>query len=162
MVKALPNIPVPISSVTKYSKAAGKDIILLDEATVPIDNMANLLFEDIGGQEIIGISRHDTINGQNLEYTPIKNLSGILSQYNPQNIIPIPDTSEAYFRNFPIRLSAYLVEYPNGTGPNGEPIYIDQATGDLIINFSNLPAEEEIQVQILNSGSIITDIIETS
>lgn len=162
MVTALPNIPVPLSSVTNYSKAAGKDIILLDEATVPIDNMANLLFEDIGGQEIIGISRHDTVNGQNLEYTPIKNLSGILSQYNPQNIIPTPDTSEAYFRNFPIRLSAYLVEYPDGTGPNGESIYIDQVTGDLVINFINLPDEEEVQVQILNSGTIITDIIETS
>jgi hypothetical protein len=162
MVRALPNIPVPISSVTKYSKAAGKDIVLLDEASVPIETMTDLLFEDIGGQEIIGISRYDTVDGINLEYTPIKNLSGILSQYNPQNIIPIPDASDAYFRNFAIRLSSYLVEAPDGTGPNGESVYIDPDTGDLVINFVNLPEEEEIQVQILNSGTIITDIIETS
>ena len=159
MVKALPNIPIAISSVTKYSKAASKDIILLDEADVSIDVMANLLFEDIGGQEIIGISRHDTIDGQNLEYTPISNLSSILSQYNSQNIIPVPNGSDAFFRNFPIILNSYLVEYPDGSGPNGESIYIDPATGDLVINFINLPAEEQVQVEILNSGTIITDII---
>jgi hypothetical protein len=159
MVKALPNIPVAISSVTKYSKAASKDIILLTEADTSIDTLANLLFEDIGGQEIIGISRHDTVDGQNLEYTPISNLSSILSQYNSQNIIPVPNGSDAFFRNFPIIMSSHLVEYPNGTGPNGEPIYIDPLTGDLVINFVNLPVEEQIQVEILNSGTIITDII---
>jgi len=158
MVKALPNIPVPLSSVTKYSKAATKDIILIDEKDVPIDVMTNLLFEDIGGQEIIGISRHDTIDGQNLEYTPIRNLSAILSQYNSQNIISIPNSSDAFFRNFPISLDAYLVEYPDGTGPNGESVYIDPITGDLVINFINLPTEEQVQVEILNSGTIITDI----
>lgn len=52
MVKALPNIPVPISSVTKYSKAAGKDIILLDEASIPIDNMANLLLRILAARRL--------------------------------------------------------------------------------------------------------------
>lgn len=146
-----------MSSVTKYSKAAGKDIILIDESAVEIDTLTNLLFEDIGGQEIIGISRYDTVDGENLEYTPIRNLSAILSQYNSQNIIPMPNSSDAYFKNFPIELSSYLVEYPNGTGPNGEPIYIDSETGDLVINFINLLAEEKIEVEILNSGTIATD-----
>lgn len=157
MVRALPNIPVPISSVTNYSKSATKDIILVDEADVSIDTLTNLLFEDIGGQEIIGISRHDTIDGQDLEYTPIRNLAAILSQYNSQNIISVPDGSNSFFRNFAINLDAYLVEYSDGTGPNGESIYIDPDTGDLVINFINLPTEEKIEIEILNSGTILTD-----
>lgn len=159
MVRALPNIPVLVSSVTKYSKAAGKDIILMDDTATDIEVMTNLLFEDIGGQEIIGISRHDTIDGQNLDYTPIKNLSTILSQYNSQNIIPMPNSSEAYFKNFPIMLSSYLVEEPDGTGPNGKSIYIDPDTGNLIINFVNLPINEKIEVEILNSGTLISSMI---
>lgn len=164
MVRALPNIPVPIRTVTNYTKVASKDIILVDEKSIPSDTLADLLFEDIGGQEIIGISRYDTIDGKDLDYSPIKNLSSILSQYSPQNILSLQDSADTYFNNFTIKLDAYLVSQGVGTGPNGESIYIDPITGDLIINFVNLSSEEEVQVQVLNSGEIITDtdIMETS
>jgi hypothetical protein len=163
MVRALPNIPVPIRTVTNYTKVASKDIILVDEKSVPIDTLADLLFEDIGGQEIIGISRHDTIDGKDIDYSPIKNLSSILSQYSPQNILSLQDSADTYFNNFTIKLDAYLVDQDSGTGPNGKSIYLDPITGDLVINFINLSDEEQVQVQILNSGEIIseTDIIES-
>lgn len=163
MVRALPNIPVPIRTVTNYTKVASKDIILVDEKSVPIDTLADLLFEDIGGQEIIGISRHDTIDGKDIDYSPIKNLSSILSQYSPQNILSLQDSADTYFNNFTIKLDAYLVDQGSGTGPSGKSIYLDPITGDLVINFINLSDEEQVQVQILNSGEIIseTDIIES-
>jgi hypothetical protein len=157
MVRALPNIPVPIRTVTNYTKIASKDIVLVDEKSVPVDTLADLLFEDIGGQEIIGISRHDTIDGKDLDYSPIKNLSSILSQYSSNNILALQDSADTYFNNFTIKLDAYLVSDGDGTGPNGQPIYVDPVTGDLVINFINLSEEEQVQVQILNSGEIISE-----
>lgn len=157
MVRALPNIPVPIRTVTNYTKVASKDIVLVDEKAVPVDFLADLLFEDIGGQEIIGISRHDTIDGKDVDYSPIKNLSSILSQYGPGNILALQDSADTYFNNFTIKLDAYLVDDGDGTGPGGASVYVDPITGDLVINFRNLSDEEQIEVQILNSGEIISE-----
>ena len=50
------------------------DTILLNDETTPIEVLADLIFENIGGQELINIARNDTVNGQKVIYQPIKNL----------------------------------------------------------------------------------------
>ena len=46
-----------------------------------------------------------------------------------------------------------------GTGPNGEIVYIDQETGDIVVNVINMAAEEQVEIQILNSGDLLNDTI---
>ena len=84
-VSATPDVPDSQSTTSQSSskaiKVATPDILLFDESSVPVDIMTELIFEDIGGQEIITISRNDIINGQEVSYSLIGNLSKIQKQY---------------------------------------------------------------------------------
>lgn len=158
MAEATPNLPAPTSSnAAEGVLAASKDIFVITDESLPIEIMTDLVFEDIGGQEIINISRSDIVNGQNVIYQPIKNLTSLNYQYNPQNILSLQDTSETYFKKFPIQLNKKMPIV--GTGPNGETVYIDPNTGDLIINVINLEKDEQVEVQILTSGALFNDTI---
>jgi hypothetical protein len=158
MVDANPNVPTVVPSTSSSGvKIPTTDIILYNDESTPIEVMSDLIFENIGGQEIINIARNDIINGQSVIYQPIKNLTSINFQYNPQNILALQDTSEEYFKKFPIKLENTI---PNvGTGPNGETVYIDASTGNLIINVINLNKDEQVEVEILNAGAIFSDTI---
>lgn len=158
MVDANPNLPAIVPSTSSNGvKIPTKDIILYNDESTPIEVMSDLIFENIGGQEIINIARNDIINGQNVIYQPIKNLTSLYFQYNPQNILALQDTSEEYFKKFPIKLENTI---PNvGTGPNGETVYIEASTGNLIINVINLAKDEQVEVEILSNGTIFNDTI---
>lgn len=129
-------------------KVATPDLFIFKDEVVPIDVMTDLIFEDIGGHELITISRNDIVSGQNIMYHPIKNLSSLYLQYNPQNIVSLQDTSDSYFKNYSIKFENSIPD--SGTGPNGEIVYIDPDTGDLVINVTNLDSDEEVDIQILN------------
>jgi hypothetical protein len=132
--------------------AAPIDTILFNEEATPIEVMADILFENIGGQELINIARNDTVNGQQVIYQPIKNLSTIQQEYNPNNIVSLQATSDKYFQNFSIKFESKVPDV--GSGPNGEHVYIDPETGDLIVEAINIQDGEQIQVEITSSGTI--------
>ena len=140
------------SSMSSQVKSATKDIILFDDGAVPFALMADLVFEDIGGQELINIARRDTVNGQKISYQPIKNLSSIEQQYNPNNIVSLQATADKYFSNFPIKLDDKIPQ--TGGGPGGDYVYIDTTTGNLIVEAVNLESDEQIEIQIARSGTI--------
>lgn len=149
--------PSNISPVTQAPppppvKTAPIDTILFDEDAVPIQIMADLIFENIGGQELINIARNDTVNGQTVIYQPIKNLTSIQQEYNPNNIVALQATSDKYFQNFSIKLDN-KVPSP-GTGPDGAHVYIDPETGSLVVEAVNLDTDEQIELEITVSGTI--------
>jgi hypothetical protein len=148
-----PVIAPPVNnSVTQSIKTATPDIIIFDDETVPIEIMTDLVFEDIGGQELINIGRNDLINGQSVIYQPIKNLGLIQQQYNPNNIISVQDTSDKYFAGFSIKFDSKIPTV--GNGPNGENVYLDQNTGDIVIELINVLGDEQVEVQTITSGTI--------
>ncbi len=158
MVDPVPYVPTIVPSTASDGvKIASKDIILYNDESTPIEVMTDLIFEDIGGQEIINIARNDIINGQNVIYQPIKNLTSLYLQYNPQNILALQNTSNEYFKKFPIKFEDKVPTV--GTGPNGEIVYIDEETGNIIVNVINLAVDEQVEVEILSSGEIFNDTI---
>ena len=156
MVSSTPNTPSSVGSNNSEVKVARPDIILFDDASMPIDIIPDLIFEDIGGQELISLSRNDTVNGISIAYQPIKNLSTIYQQYNSRNILDIQNTSETYFKNFSIKFESKIPT--SGSGPNGEVAYID-TTGNLVIEVANLELDEQIEVQFLIDGDFFNDTI---
>ena len=136
----------------KPIKTATPDIILFDDSTVPIEVITDLIFENIGGQELINIARSDTVNGQKITYQPIKNLSSLQQQYNPNNILSVSDTANRYFAGFSIKLEDKIPNVANGL--NGENVYIDPETGDINIDLINLQGDEQIEIQIVTDGTI--------
>lgn len=151
---ATPPAPAPEPAISPPAaiKTATPDIILFDDSALPIEVMTDLIFENIGGQELINIARHDTVNGQAISYQPIKNLSSIQQEYNPNNILSLQQTENRFFAGFSIKLENAIPEI--GNGPNGENIYFDQTTGNLIIEFVNLNSDEQIEVQVTVNGTM--------
>lgn len=154
--------PVPLSSTAAQAiptifktaiKTATPDIVQFNDEDI-VSNaeiITDLLFENIGGQELINIARYDTVNGQSISYQPIKNLNIIQQEYNPNNILKLQKTSDRIFANFPIKLENKI---PNqASGPNAKNVYLD-ANGDLVIELINIEADEQVEVQITSSGTI--------
>ena len=148
-----PPPPSDTSRSNRASKTAPIDTILFNNDDMPVELMFDLIFEDIGGQELINIARNDTINGQNIIYQPIKNLSQIQRQYNPNNILSLQDTMDKYFENFSIIFEDKIPDV--GSGPDGSFIYIEASTGDLVIEVVNFGEDEQLQVDIVTSGTIL-------
>ena len=146
-----PTLPSTVSPPPPPVKTATMDIILFDEESVPTDGMFDQIFENIGGQELISITRSDIVNGQKISYQPIKNLSAIQQRYNPNNILSLQQTADKFFAGFSIKLEDKVPQI--GNGANGENVYLN-ATGDLIIEFININADEQIETQISVSGTI--------
>jgi hypothetical protein len=155
--------PITPADITTVSVAAGLppappvktapiDTILFDNNEVPIEIMTDLIFENIGGHELINIARNDIINGQQISYQPIKNISSIQQQYNPNNIVSLQSTSDKYFANFPIKLENKIPQL--GTGPDGGSIYIDPNNGNIVIEIINVELDEQVEVEITVSGTI--------
>jgi hypothetical protein len=132
-------------------KVAPIDTVLFDDDAVPKEIIADLLFESIGGQEILTIARHDTVNGQTVLYQPIKNINILQQQYNPSNLLKLRDTSNTIFGNFTINLTNKIPQVGNGSG--GSNTYLD-SSGNLVIEFVNLANDELVEVQIASSGTI--------
>jgi hypothetical protein len=170
--------PLPTATTTTSSsssvKIATPDLIIKDQDIMSIDIMTDLIFEDIGGQELATISRHDLVNGQKIIYTPIKNLTDLYLQYNPNNILRL-QSSDSYFKSLSLSILDHLPKC--GTGydlipkenetdktkwtkvPNCKSVYIDPISGDLVINLINVKDGEQAEIQILTSGSIFDDTI---
>jgi hypothetical protein len=157
-VPAVPAVPQPVPvTEDKSIKSASPDIILVDQNDLPIDLILKLTLEKIGAQELISLVRHDTVNGQNIVYQPVKNISDIAISYNPQNIINIPDTAEIYFKNFAIKMENHIVQDTNEFPP--ESVYIDFDSGNIVVEAVNLKADYEVEVQMISSGQIFNGTI---
>lgn len=156
-ISAYPLTPDQIASAaisfTKASsvKTAPIDTVLFDDGSVPIEAMTDIIFENIGGHELINISRNDTINGQDLSYNVIKNITSIQQQYNPLNMVSIQGSSDKIFNNYSIKLDEKIPE--SASGPNASNVYIN-SSGDLIIELANLNSDEQVEMQISLSGTI--------
>lgn len=132
-------------------KTATPQYVLFNDDEVPVDVIVDLLFENVGGQELLNISRHDTVQGQKILYQPIKNLNILNEEYNPNNLIRLQQTSDKFFANYTIKLSDKIPTIGNGL--NGDNVYLDN-DGNLIIEFVNLNNDEQIEIQITSSGTI--------
>jgi hypothetical protein len=158
-VYAVPLTPAPVTyaassiakTVTVPIKTATPDIVLFDDSIVPIEVMTDLIFEDIGGQELINISRTDTINGQKILYQPIKNINTINQEYNPNNILGLQKTSDKYFSGYAIKFEERVPKVSNSL--DGNPVYVD-SNGNLVIDSINLNADEQVEIQVTVSGTI--------
>lgn len=158
-----PPPPPPVVIPAPPIKSGTPQYVLFNEDLVPPEIMVDLLFEDIGGEELLTIARTDTVNGQNVAYQPFKNLDIIQQQFSPTNIIKLQQTSETFFANFPIQLNTKIPNY--GDGPDGATIYLntsdlnfinktDIEVGALVIDLVNLLQDEQVEVQISINGTI--------
>jgi hypothetical protein len=158
VVNATPNMPASgNTSAASGIKVASPDIVLIDNDLLPVDIMASLIFENIGGQEIINIARNDIVNGQSVVYAPIKNLASVNLRYNPLNIISLQNPSNDFFRSFAINLANHTPSV--GTGPNGSWVFIEPTSGSLTVDLVEMDNEFEVEVQVISAGELLDGTI---
>jgi len=144
-------VATPVPAV----RSAPIDTVEFIDEKLSDELIIDLLFENVGGQELLTIARNDTVNGQDVVYQPFKNLGILQEAYNPTNLLRLQQTSDKFFSNFTINLRNKI---PNvGSGENGKNYKLDLATGEGIIEFINIKPDEQVEVQILSAG-IIEDI----
>jgi len=146
-VSATPSAPASTSSYSPpTAKAATPDLIQLNEEAFPVEMMTDLLFEDIGGTELLNFARHDLVNGIDIKYHQISNLDKIETIYGAAKLISLQETSEHIFSKFPLKRYQYV---PNKTDdPSGfnNPVYLD-SDGNLVIELENLTNSNQIEIE---------------
>ena len=163
---AVANIPNAVKTDNSNSvKIATPDLILQDQEVMSSDIMTDLIFENIGGHELITISRHDLVNGQKVIYSPIKNLTDLYLQYNPNNVLRL-QSSDSFLKSLSLSLEDYIPVCGNGYDlvngvkvPNCKSVYIDPITGDLVINLINIKEGVQAEVQVLTAAEVFDDTI---
>jgi hypothetical protein len=144
-------ISIPDPPKFNAIKAAPIDTVAFVDETFSSEFITDLLFEDVGGQELLSIARDDTVNGQEVVYQPFKNLGILRDTYDINNLLKLQETSDKFFANFTINLLDKIPEV--GNGPNGKNYYLT-GLGDGIIEFVNMRDDEQVEVQISNTGII--------
>lgn len=129
----------------KGIKQADPDIVLFNTDSISPELMIQLEYENVSGTELINISRSDIIDGRQIVYSPIKNLSALRRKFNPNNIIAMPSTSSSLFSKYPIDLIARQPFEP----------YFDN-NGDLVIEIEDIRQDELIEAEVDVSGTIDT------
>jgi hypothetical protein len=116
------------------------------------DAMADAIIEDIGGQEIMNLTRTDLLNGQSVTYNIIENLESTQRQFNPNEILKLQSTDADLFASYQLDLNTFTPEY--GTGPSGDIVYVDSNTGELVINTVNIDNDLFLEVEIVSYSDI--------
>ena len=145
--------PPPPPPTTYKVKVATPEIILFDDETLPIETLTDILFEDIGGQELLSMSRHDIISGNYIPNQLIKNLTSLNQEFSSKRLLSLQNTSDKYFSNFGIKLENKIPFVGNGL--NGENVYLDESK-NIIIELINLDIDEQVEVQLSIGGTMYT------
>lgn len=157
-VNPTPNVPQRGKvSTSMYVRAARPDVIQANRNELDRSQIATLFFEQMAGTEILLTSRQYLVNGINVEYTPFSDLRDISIEFSSNKIIPLPASSQEAFVGFAIDFQSHIPT--TGSGPNDEYLYIDDSTGDLIIEVDNILDDEEVEVEIFAAPTVYADTV---
>jgi hypothetical protein len=149
-------IPVALTETKPQVKAATPDLIQITEDGMAIEVITDLLFEDLGGTEILNIARHDLVNGIDVRYQQISNLAKIQSTFGGPNLISIQNSIEQIFNRFPLKRYQYVPTKTDDPSGLNRHLYAD-ASGNIIIELDGL--EDTMQIEIEFKAADTTDII---
>jgi hypothetical protein len=131
-------------------KAATPDLIIFDSSTLSVDSMADLIFEDIGGQELLEISRSDFINSANVAFPKIKNRKVANSNKDLQSIagstFSIPLQS--------IQLSNHVpVQFDQNGNRILNPVEYIESISSIEVKVVNVLPGYQVEVQIVSQAN---------
>jgi hypothetical protein len=154
----------PGTPVNTPSTETSINQININEQTMTDEAFTDLILEDIGGRELITLSRHWDLIGTSVPvYSPIKNISSVLFANSPINIAPNPNSTIDFFDTFSLLLSSYL---PTDAELNAldadykkSYVYYEPSINSIIINTANIFNNEGVQVEFITFDSLKDDTI---
>lgn len=150
---ALPQYKPDTSKLFSLVKVAPIDTIVFDDNAVGIEKIIDLLYEDIGAMDLANMSRHDLIDGQDVSYSAIKNLSSLRRRFDPNNIIASSISNQTFSSQFSIDLNSRIGigDYLNRT--KGVP-FLDSETQEIYFYIDTLKSGEIVEVEFVSNGTI--------
>jgi hypothetical protein len=155
-----PPPPTPPDVIVRIPE---RDVVNFVDENIPTELITNLLFENLGANELIKFERHDTIEGTNASYDIISNLTGVRKIFDPSTLISRQKPNTSFFDIFNIKLEdkiptdLYLRNNPkiDATGEvnSTDYVYIDPE-GNLVIELVNIDSDEVLEVEIDSNGTI--------
>jgi hypothetical protein len=139
-----------VQSGSSGIKVATPDLIVFDNSSLSVDSMSDLIFEDIGGQELLEISRSDFINSSRVSFPKIKSRS--TATFN--KAIATAAGGDTSFPSQAIRLSDHVPQFQ-------QPVLLNIATGSIVVSVINILPEYQVEIQIVSKASRFDDTIYT-
>ncbi len=123
------------------------------------EEFAQLLLDDIGGRELSIISRRGAVDGINVTYQPIKDLSFTVLKNNSLNIDPNPNSKTDFFDVVKLDLDEY-VPTPKELVAEGydSVVYFNHDDGSLRINLKDITSQL-VEIEFIKIESIYDDTI---
>lgn len=132
---------------------------------IPEAIMEYLLFEQIGGQELLLSTRSDMLNGTNPSYSIVSNLVDLNFQYSPSNIISLPNSLPDIFKRYNIVLENYVptvvktrddetAKSEVNESPNAY-VDLDENSNNyqsILIEFKNVQPNQQVELQVMGDG----------
>lgn len=155
----------PVNAVK--SAETNTDIVETDYIRYQVseEEIENLLLQDIGGRELITLTRHDQINGIIQDYSPIKNVSELALEYNPVELSKNPNSVNDFIDLFYYNLNEYvpsleeLAEFYPNNDEKWTTVYFDSATNSITIHIANAFNSEQVEVEFLSFDDVKNDTI---
>ena len=139
-VPAILKFGVIVGQEQNYVKTATSNVVQSIPESVPTAMIEQLLFKEIGGVELINISRHDIIDGVPVNYSLIADLTDINYLFNSNNIISGFEDRYTYFNQKQIDIGDYITN-----------VYFNE-DGDIVIEFEDIEQDQNIEVMMLADG----------
>lgn len=143
-------------------KIPSRDIFNLNNQTFSTAEIEEVLFEEIGGTELINLTRHDTVDGLNVFYSIISDLTKTTIEYDPAYILTNVPSYEKYESQFPINLSSkipsndYKEESILLADTSIAPNIYFSSDKKIILELENIQSDEIVQIFFFKNATINT------
>jgi hypothetical protein len=146
-------LPEPLYARDKRGVKAARPDIILSEDELSLESMQDFIFAEIGGQEVLDISRSDFVNSPlNQQYTATP---GTGTSYIQKEPIVFSDGIRNTFASFGMPLETYIPE-----DPTINVVELDSTTGTTItIRLANMRDSDSVEVEFLAYASVADDIM---
>lgn len=134
-----PPPPPPGQKQTSQVKVANVNVININYAATPVEQMEKMFFQDVGGTEILSVARHDTVGGEKVIYSEVDNLQDLKIQFNPLNILVSTNLNDLF--------SGYGIDIKEKVNDAGQTVQID-ASGNMVIEVVGVSEDEYVQIQV--------------
>lgn len=134
-----PPPPPPGQKQTSQVKVANVNVINVNYAATPVEQMEKMFFQDVGGTEILSVARHDTVGGEKVIYSEVDNLQDLKIQFNPLNILVSTNLNDLF--------SGYGIDIKEKVNAAGQTVQID-ASGNMVIEVVGVSEDEYVQIQV--------------
>lgn len=135
-------------------KTPEKNVFIFDDSATVSGDIERLLFQNIGGTELVNMTRQNTVEGINPYYRIISNLSRIQNEFDPITLISRQRRGTSIFDIYPINLSLRIPDNEYLLNNGLDNYYYIAANGDLVIELVNMQAGEVLEVEIVNNATI--------